>query len=164
MRAFLNRVTFGKLAFALLSITLALTSYAGSKTDYLEDALIGHLFRGTPYTAPTILYVGLMTTACSDAASGTEVSGGSYVRVGVANNSAQWNATSGGNGTTANTNPITFATPSADWGQVSHFGIWDASTAGNQLICNALTTPKTINNGDPAPSFSANALTYQEDD
>lgn len=152
------------IAVLLLALITVMPVAAGSKTDYLEDALIGHLFRGTPYTAPTILYVGLMTSACSDAASGTEVSGGSYVRVGVANNSAQWNATSGGNGTTANTNSITFATPSADWGQVSHFGIWDASTAGNQLICNALTTPKTINNGDPAPSFTSNALTYQEDD
>ena len=147
-----------------ISLLIAFASWAGSKTDYLEDALIGHMFRGTPYTAPTVLYVGLLTAPCSDAAAGTEVSGGSYVRVGVANNSAQWNATSGGNGTTANTNPIAFATPSANWGQVTNFGIYDASTAGNLLICNALTTPKTINNGDPAPSFAAGALTYQEDD
>ncbi len=150
--------------FLLMGLVLGTPASAASKTDYLEDALIGHLFRGTPYTAPTTLYVGLMTSACSDSAAGTEVSGGSYVRVGVANNSAQWDATSGTDGTTANTNAITFATPSASWGSVSHFGLYDASTSGNLMICNALTTPKTINNGDPAPSFGAGALTYQEDD
>lgn len=136
----------------------------GAKTNYLEDAIIGHLFRGTPYTAPTTLYVALFTAAPGEAGGGTEVSGGSYARVAVANSSAQWDATSGGNGTTANTNTITFPAPTGDWGQVTHWGIYDASTAGNLLIYADLTDPKSINNGDPAPSFAAGALTYQEDD
>jgi hypothetical protein len=136
----------------------------GAKTNYLEDALIGHLFRGAPFTAPTTWYVGLFTAAPSDAGGGTEVSGGSYTRVAVANASAQWDATAAGNGTTANTNAITFPAPTADWGQATHFGLFDAATAGNLCIWAALTTAKTINNGDAAPSYAAGALTYQEDD
>jgi hypothetical protein len=46
---------------------------------------------------------------------------------------------------------------------VTHFGIWDASTSGNLLFCQALTTAKTVNNGDPAPAFAIDALTVQID-
>ena len=38
-----------------------------------------------------------------------------------------------------------------------------ASSAGNLLFWSALTTPKTVNNGDPAPTFAAAALTFQID-
>jgi len=134
-----------------------------AKTDYLEDKIIGHMFRGTPYTAPTTLYIGLFTAAPGEAGGGTEVSGGGYARVGVANSALEWDATVGGNGTTKNTNAITFPAPTANWGSVTHWGIFDAASAGNLLVYAALTTPKTINNGDAAPSFAAGALSYQED-
>lgn len=135
----------------------------GAKTDYLENAIIGHIFRGAAYTAPTTLYVGLFTAAPGEAGGGTEVSGGSYARVAVANSAAEWAAPVAGNGTTSNLNAITFPAPTGDWGQATHWAIFDAATAGNQLINEALTTPKTINNGDAAPSFAPGALTYQED-
>ena len=47
-----------------------------SFTDYLENEVLNHIFGGTPYAAPATLYVGLHTSASSDAAAGTEVSGG----------------------------------------------------------------------------------------
>lgn len=40
----------------------------------------------------------------------------------------------------------------------------DATSGGNMLIYAALTTPKTINNGDAAPSFAPGALTFRIDD
>jgi len=55
------------------------------------------------------------------------------------------------------------AAPTANWGMVTHWGIFDAATAGNLLIHAALTTSKMINNGDAAPSFGAGALTFQID-
>lgn len=136
----------------------------GALTNYLEDALVGHIFRGAAFTAPTTLYVALFTAAPGEAGGGTEVTGGSYARVSVANASAQWAATSGGNGTTSNVNAITFPAPTANWGQATHWAIMDAPTAGNMLAYAALTTPKTINNGDAAPSFAAGALTFRIDD
>lgn len=135
---------------------------AGAMTDTLETALINHLFRGTAYTAPATWYVGLLTAACSDSSAGTEVSGGAYARVGVASGTGNWAATSAGNGTTSNVNAINFATPSAGWGTVTHFGLYDASSAGNLLVCQALTTSKTINSGDTV-SFPASSLTFQID-
>jgi hypothetical protein len=36
----------------------------------------------------------------------------------------------------------------------------DNTSGGNLLIYGALTVTKTVNNGDPAPVFSAAALTF----
>jgi hypothetical protein len=149
------------LSLAALLAPVQLAS-AASLTDFLETALINHLFRGTAYTAPGTWYVSLHTAACSDSATGTEVSGGSYARVGVASGTGTWAAVSAGNGTTSNSAVITFPTPSAGWGTVTHFALWDASSTGNQLICQALTVSKTINAGDTV-TFPIGALTIQID-
>lgn len=143
---------------------------AAALSDYLENKLIDHVFRGTAYTAPGTLYVALFTTSCSDSAGGTEVSGGSYARPSITSNGTNWantqasgtGASSGTGGTTSNSSAITFATPSAGWGTVTHWGIYDASTSGNMLICAALTASKTINSGDSV-SFAGGALTVQID-
>ena len=55
-----------------------------SFSDYLEDKLLNHVFAGASYTAPTTIYVGLHTTANTDAAAGTELSGNGYARQTVA--------------------------------------------------------------------------------
>lgn len=127
-------------------------------SDYLENKLIDHVFRGQSYTLP-VLYVGLLTAAPSDAGGGTEVSGNAYARVKAAAGASQaltdWKSTqndslasSGTGGNTTNTNAITFPTPTATWGTVTHFGIYDASTGGNLLFWGALTISKTINQSD----------------
>ncbi|MBX3605354.1 MAG: hypothetical protein KF788_08785 [Piscinibacter sp.] len=148
---------------AAAALALApVSAEAASLTDSLETSLINHLFRATAYTAPSTWYVGLLTAACSDSAAGTEVTGGSYARVGVASGTGTWAAVSAGNGTTSNVSAINFPTPSAGWGTATHFALYDAPTAGNQLVCQALTTSKTINSGDTV-SFPASALTFQID-
>ena len=149
-------------SLALSALLTAPMAHATSMTDYLETALINHVFRATAFTAPTTLYIRLNTTACSDSASGTEVSGGSYARAAVTSGTGTWNAVSAGNGTTANTSAITFATPSAGWGTVSHVEIMDAASAGNSLVCVALGTSKTINSGDTV-TFPGGSLTFQID-
>lgn len=140
-------------------------------TDYLENKIIDWLLRGQAFTPPATVYVGLLTAAPSDSAAGTEVSGGSYARVAVTSNATNWNSTDGDNdaastgtdGTTENDTAITFPAPTANWGSITHFAIYDAASGGNMLIWSALTTAKTVNNGDAAPSFAAGALTFQID-
>jgi hypothetical protein len=151
-------------------------------TDYLENKLIDWFFRAQAIgitgataaagTGPTSLYFGLLTAAPSDTGGGTEVSGGSYARVTVASSLANYAGTqssgstaasSGSGGLTSNNGTITFPAPSANWGSVTHFGVFDASSGGNLLIHGALTVAKTINNGDAAPSFAAAAFTFQLD-
>jgi len=129
-------------------------------SDYLENELIKHIFRTGSFTKPTNLYFALFTAAPSDSGGGTEVSGGSYARVAVSVADASFDATSGTDGQTANSSTITFPTPSANWGTVTHLGVFDASTAGNLLAHKALTTSRTVNNGDAAPEFAAGAFTF----
>ncbi len=141
-------------------------------SDYLENKLIDHIFRGQAYSAPATLYVALFTANPTDAAGGTEVTGGAYARVAITSSLANWAGTqaaastaasSGTGGTTSNNGAVTFPAPTANWGVVTGFGIFDASSGGNLLIWGALSTNKTINNGDSAPSFAAAALSFQID-
>jgi hypothetical protein len=136
-------------------------------TDYLENKLVDHIFRNTSYTVPSTIYLALFTAAPSDAGGGTEVSGGSYARVQVGPSVSAWlstngatsGASSGTSGQTSNAADSTFPAPTANWGTVTHFAIFDAVTAGNMLFWGALTASKVINNGDAAPKFLAGALT-----
>ena len=127
-------------------------------SDYLEGQIRAHIFRTATFTKPTTLYVALFTAAPSDSGGGTEVTGGSYARVQRDPLDANWTAASATNGLTDNAAAITFPAPTANWGSVTHWGIFDASTAGNLYFHGALTTPKTVNNGDPAPAFAIGAL------
>lgn len=157
--------------FAALSLLFGLQAHAGSLTDYFENKLLDDNFRSTAYTKPATHYIALLTAACSDSSAGTEVSGGSYARVAVSRADASWKGShgsatgvsSGTNGTISNAAAATFPAPTANWGTVTHFAIYDASTSGNQVVCAALTASKTVNNLDAAPSFAIDALTIQID-
>lgn len=133
------------------------------KTNYLEGQLLNLIFRTQAAWKPGAVHVGLFTATPSDAGGGTEVSGGSYARVQVSQADSNWAAPSGTPRATSNVNTITFPAPTANWGTVTHFGVFDAASAGNLLYWAALTQSKTVNSGDAAPSFAASALSVQED-
>jgi hypothetical protein len=135
-------------------------------SDYLENKLVDQLFRGQSAPTTTTLYVALYTSAPSDSGGGTEVSGGAYARVAVTSSLANWagtqaagstDASSGTGGQTSNNAAITFPTPTAGWGTVTHFAIYDAASAGNELFWGALTIAKTINQADTV-TFPAGSL------
>ncbi len=155
-------------------LMLAFTSavQAGALSDYLENKIVDAMLRGQTYTMPATVYFALATSSGSDAACGTEVSGGSYARVAVTSSLANWagtqstgstTASTGTSGTTSNNTTITFPAPTANWGSVVEYCVFDASTSGNLLWRTSLTVSKTINNGDSAPSFAAGAATFQID-
>ena len=129
-------------------------------SDFLEVELRKHIFRTGSMTKPAALYVSLHTANPTDAGTGTEVSGGSYARVQRDPLDANWTAASATDGITTNAADITFPTPSANWGTITHVGIWDAAAAGNLICYAALTVSKTVNNGDAAPKFLAGALSF----
>lgn len=121
-------------------------------SDYLENKLIDFIFRDQAYTRPTNLYVALFTGAPTDAGGGTEVpinGTTNYARELVTGGLNTWSATQGQNttgvtstgssGSTWNKTAIQFNTPNADWGDVSHFAIFDAASGGNMLFHGALT-------------------------
>jgi len=154
-------------------------------SDFLENKLIDWLLRGQAIgitgasaaagTGPTSVFIGLFTANPSDAGGGTEVStsGTAYARATVASSLANWAGTqaaastvasSGTSGTTSNNATITVgATATAAWGTITGIGIFDAVTGGNLLFWAPLTVSKTVNSGDPAPTFAAAALSIQID-
>lgn len=111
-----------------------------SFSNYLENKVLGHVFGGAAYTAPATLYVGLFTSDPGETGSGTEVSGGSYARQTI---------TFTVTGSQASSNAaVEFPTATASWGTITYAAVYDAVSGGNLLASGALTTSKTIDNGD----------------
>jgi hypothetical protein len=116
-----------------------------SFSDYTENLVLNWLFTANSATRPTAWYVGLFTAAPSDVGGGTEVSGNGYARKVTGTMSVS--GTSPTNCT--NDAAIEFAAASGgNWGTITHIAIFDALTTGNMLGWAALTTSRTINDGD----------------
>jgi hypothetical protein len=128
-----------------------------SATDTEENSILKARFGGAAETVPATWHIALTTTTPTDSAAGTEVTGGAYARVAVTNNTTNWPAPT--TGTIANGAAITFPAPTAAWGTVTHFELWDAATAGTRRYWGALTTARVIASGDGAPAFAIGALT-----
>lgn len=110
---------------------------ANGFSDYLENAILNATLRGVAYTSPAKVYVALFTSDPTDAATGTEVSGGAYARQAIT-----FGVPSAG--TCSNSADVLFPIATAAWGTVTHIGIFDAESGGNLLYSAALTTSKTI--------------------
>ena len=110
-------------------------------SDYLENEILDHILGTGAYTMPTTVYVGLSTGSFNDDNSGTELTGNGYARVSISFGAAS-------SGTASNDAAVEFSAATGSWGTVSHFGLFDASSAGNLLIHGALTASKVIESGD----------------
>lgn len=125
-------------------------------SDYLEDAILNWLRGSAMPSAPAAVYVGLYSAAPTDAGGGTEVT--TTIRA-AGRVAATFGAPSGG--VIANTGIVDFG--DADGGAtVTHFGIFDAASAGNLLAWAALTQSQTISTGNLV-SFAVSALTITID-
>jgi len=113
-----------------------------SFTNFLETEILDHVFGGSAYTAPATHYLALYTAAPGETGGGTEVttSGTAYARQTVA-------FTTTGN-TTSNNAPVEYPTATATFGNVTHVGVFDASTGGNLMAYATLSSSKTIDTGD----------------
>jgi hypothetical protein len=116
-----------------------------SFTDYTENLVLNWLFTTNSATRPTAWYVGLFTAAPSDTGGGTEITGNGYSRTATGTMSVS------GTSPTNCTNSAAIEFPAAsggNWGTITHVAVFDASTTGNMLGWAALTTSRTINDGD----------------
>jgi len=122
-------------------------------TDYLESALLNHIFRGSAYTAPTSLYIGLVQGFNSgNLESGVldEPSTGGYARQEYAADSSNWITpySSGSAKYTHNTSAIEFPVATANIGDVSGVFIADDPSSGNILFYGQLSSARNIREGD----------------
>jgi hypothetical protein len=128
--------------------------------DAEEQAILDGVLQDPSYAGYATLYIALSSTTPTEAGGNfTEPSGGAYARVSTV--AADWGAASGTTpATKSNTATKTFPTATADWvaaANLTHFGLYDASTAGNLKWWGLLGTAKPVLNGDTA-SFAAAAL------
>lgn len=110
-------------------------------SNYLENKLLDHVLRNESFTSPTTVYVGLYTSNPGDDNSGTEVTGGSYVRQIL-------NVTTATGGIVTSSADVTFPQATAQWGTISHIGLLDALSSGNLLMHTPLTTSRLVDTGD----------------
>jgi len=122
------------------------------------------IFRGTAYPAvPANHYISLHS-ATPGLTGASELSGNAYARVAVSPVVGSWSApaTNVAVREISNSAVVTFPTvTTADWATATHFGVWDAASAGNFLRGEALTVPKTAQVGDTI-SFAIGALVLNE--
>lgn len=132
-------------------------------SDYLEQALLNHVFRGLAYSAPGTLYVALSTADPGEDGSGLAEPGtpgttpdatNNYNR--VAMSTADW-ALDTATSTISNTVTVTFPQATADWGNISHFAIIDAQSGGNVLMSNTISPAQNVVSGNTL-IFEVNAL------
>lgn len=115
----------------------------GGMTNYLANAVLNHVFKNTPLSQFTNLYVGLSTSNPTDTGSLTgEPTGNGYAR--VVHNS--WTVST--TGTSENNGAITFAEATGSWGTITHGFLIDGITAGNMLLYAALTSSQNVTSGD----------------
>ena len=144
---------------------------AGSKSDWLENAVLDHLLgkssTGLSTAAvPSTHWVSLWNSTISDIWTSTstgECAGSTYARINVTNSSATWtNSTAG---SVQNKIVFTFtANAGSDWGTVKAFGIHDSSSTatGNIHYWGDLTAEQTIASGNTV-RFSTGAVVITED-
>jgi hypothetical protein len=117
-------------------------TFTGVLANAARHGLLDLAFGRVSFTRPSTVYAALLTAPPSYTGGGTEVSGGSYARVSITNNTSNFPNASGGS--KSNANAIGFATPTADWGVITDLGIYDSSSGGNLLYFKSLTTSRTV--------------------
>ena len=128
----------------------------GSKGNYLENAVLGHVTNVTALAVGTVVYSALFTVITSDASDGTEVPTDGYTRVATTFCVAGATTT----GSVTNTGAVTYATCATAYTVVG-WGLFDKITAGNLLYWGTVTTV-AIGVGDQA-TFGVGGIVITED-
>jgi len=124
----------------------------GSLANFAEAKILNHLVGKESWTMPTV-YVALSTTEPQEDGTGVSEPSDGYAR--KATTGADWETATAG--AIQNANDITFNEASGPWGSITHFALYNASSAGNMLASSILGAAKTISNGD-TPKFAAGDL------
>jgi hypothetical protein len=120
----------------------------GGITDYGANAFTNHITGKV--ALPSSFYVALCKAEPDQGTDGTllaaiEPSGGSYARQLLNRGAAYWNDAGGGAGTTVSA--IAFPTASADWGNLTHYALCTATSAGEVYGWGLLANPVYLTSG-----------------
>ena len=137
-------------------------------TTYLANKLLDHALGKTAYTMPTV-YAGLSSSTPVIAGTGvTEPTAGTgaYARVN-SDSPLVWGAAALNGAQSTSTNSaaaLTFPTSTAAWStgasNLTYIVFYDASTAGNLLWFEPITTPFAVNATGVTPSAATSQITF----
>lgn len=113
-------------------------------TTYFLNNIMGNVFKTqTTPALPSNFYLGLSTTA-------PNVSGGNVTEPATSKGYARVlmsSLSTPSNGVIANTSDVVFPESTSSWGTITHLVVYDASTSGNLLLYEPLTSSKVVDSG-----------------
>lgn len=129
-----------------------------SLSNPYEKKVLGHLFRGQSFAAPTSVYAALFTddTGFESGAPANEITGGGYQRVEITCDTTEFSEPTDA-GVMNNLKNIEFPTALDDWGPVGAMAIMEAQNGGDMIIGGVVQNPRTVETGD-VPRIRANEL------
>lgn len=114
-------------------------------SNWLEESILNYFFRNTAVAQPTRVYLALYINDPTDADTGTEVSGLGYTRQQV---TFAVPTQVGEKGSITNSQKIEFPIATEDWGNISHWAIRTAETAGNMLCRGNFRRTEKVQSGN----------------
>lgn len=125
--------------------------------DYLENGVLNAL-RGVTFAAPSKCYLALyLNDPGESGTAGTEVSYTGYKRMEIGFSAP---ADSNGGLGVQNLTDITFPTPPAAAGTITHLGVLDSLSGGNMLARGELVEPLVIGVNEPPVFLAGDVLFY----
>ena len=141
-----------------------------SKTDLAENAYLDLMFDNVAWanvgntgglpvsTADGDLFIGLYTTATTEAGGGTEATFGAYARQAISRTAGFTVSVSNA----TNAGIVTFPEATSGSETITHWGLHTAVTAGDMLYFGAVDTGRLVTTGVTV-EFAAGALDFNED-
>ena len=128
-------------------------------SQYLQRALVDHIFNQASFSSLTNVYVALTTATIIESNTGSTITepASNYVR--IITSTADW--TRGGD-IISNDLEIAFVEATGTWGTITDIALCDAISAGNILCFRALGVTRDILSGDTA-RFLAGDLDFSLD-
>ncbi len=139
-----------KIMTGAMTIT-ASNSSSGGLTAYAQRKLLDHVFSATTYTSAAAVYSGLGTALTGDSIS-------EWTDSGYARQSTAFTASTLGSGFCANTSTQTFTAAAAGSDTITHFGIWDAASAGNLLVTGPVGSSRSVVASDTVKLLAGSAI------
>ena len=131
---------------------------AESVKSQILKQLTGRIQHGV---APTC-YIGLLKSVSNGAVEPDVAAGYGRTLLGYWQNQAGWLMEEPTNGKTTNKQIVYFPEATADWGTVTHFGLFTSASGGTPFLWGALSEPVNIPSGY-VPLFRAGKLSISID-
>lgn len=122
-------------------------------SNYLENAILEHIFEGNAFPQPDEIWVGLSRQDPGEDGAGLdEPDGKGYLRVRPADSGGRWDiGTSNDVTTVKNKGSVTFPEATDDWGEITHIAIFDEGTDGQDgelLLSFEITHAQEVDSGN----------------